>query len=251
MSPKHNPDASGYEPRFYRGAMTSTDLVSFRVINAETDLFISAPVDLSEIARAAVATGRADIEAFIAAQPLFASTLRPFAVPESAPGIVKAMAAAGKAAGVGPMAAVAGAMAEYVGRVLLKHTGQVIVENGGDIFIASAINRRLAVYAGESPLTNKIILVIKPESTPLGICTSSGNVGHSKSFGNADAAVAISPDAALADAWATALGNLVHSVTDVEKAILVAQNAPGITGALVIKDDKMAAWGDVEIEPRV
>ncbi len=249
MSPNDGPGSSDYQPRFYRDAMVSSDLASFHVVQAETDLFVSAPSDLSVIAQVAVAACRAEIEGFLAAQPLFATTLQPLAVPESASAIIRAMAAAGQAAGVGPMAAVAGATAEYVGRELLKHTDQVIVENGGDIFIVTTQPRVIAVYAGASPLSDKFALAVRPESTPLGICTSSGTVGHSKSFGNADAAVVLSPDTALADAWATAIGNLVHSVDDVEKAVYAAQNAPGVTGALVIKDDKMAAWGDIEIEP--
>ena len=236
-----------YEPRIYRQTTRSADLVSFRVVEKETDLFVSAPVDLTEMAQAAVVACRTEIETFIAAQPLFATTLKPFDVPESAPAIIKVMAAAGQAAGVGPMAAVAGATAEYVGRELLKHTDQVIVENGGDIFIASTVERRMAVYAGDSPLSEKMVLAIKPDQTPLGICTSSGTVGHSKSFGNADAAVVLSTDTALADAWATAIGNMVRSVDDLEKTVQAAQNASGITGALVIKDDKMAIWGDIEL----
>lgn len=239
-----------YEPRLYRESMKTPGLISCEVVDRETDLFVVGDVDLSAVARQAVWAVRGDIESFIKSHPLFATTYEPYVVPDAAPDIVKRMAAAGQAAGVGPMAAVAGAVAEFVGRACLEISKQVIVENGGDIFIAAPELRRLSVYAGESPLSERIILVIKQEQMPLGVCTSSGTVGHSKSFGEADAAVAMSPDTALADAWATRLGNLVHTQEDLDKAIKTAKNASGLTGAIIIKDDKMAAWGDIELEPQ-
>lgn len=238
-----------YEPRFYRESMKSAGLASFEIAVNETDLYISADRDLSSLARTAAVECRFEIESFIVSNPVFATTFQPYPVNELAPLIVARMADAATKAGVGPMAAVAGAIAEYVGRALLAESREVIVENGGDIFIASASERRMAVYAGGSPLSNKLVLVIKPEQTPLGICTSSGTVGHSKSFGAADAAIIMSPNTALADAWATAIGNMVHSVDDLGKAVQAAQNAPGLTGALIIMGDQLAAWGSVEIEP--
>lgn len=241
--------SSNYEPRFYRKDVNAGGLVSFEVVVGETDLHISAERDLSSMARTAVIEARFEIESFIVTNPVFATTYQPYPVTELAPIIVARMAAAAAKADVGPMAAVAGAVAEYVGRKLMEESAEVIVENGGDIFLASASERRMAVYAGASPLSNKIALIITPDMTPLGICTSSGTVGHSKSFGRADAAVVMCPNTALADAWATALGNMVHSVDDLEKALKSAQYAPGLTGALIIKDDQMAMWGSVEIEP--
>lgn len=238
-----------YEPRFYRENVNASGLVSFEIIVGETDLHISAERDLSSLARTAAIECRFEIESFIQTNPVFATTYQPYPVTDLAPIVVARMAEAAAKADVGPMAAVAGAVAEYVGRKLMEESAEVIVENGGDIFIATAEERRMAVYAGESPLSNKIVLVIKPEMTPLGICTSSGTVGHSKSFGRADAAVIMSPNTALSDAWATAIGNMVRSATDLEKALSAAQNAHGLTGALIIKDDQLAAWGSVEIEP--
>ncbi len=104
------------------------------------------------------------------------------------------------------------------------------------------------MYAGDSPLNGKIALKIYPEKTPLGICTSSGTVGHALSFGKADAAVVISKDAFLADAVATAVGNRVKSVSDIEKAMEFASKIEGIEGVLVIIGDSIGAWGDIEID---
>ncbi len=250
-----------YEPRWYRESMRTPGLISCIVVEDETDLYICGEVDLSKVARQAVSTVRGDLNSYISIHPEFAETLEPYDVSDDAPEIVKTMAAAGAAAGVGPMAAVAGAIAEYVGRACLKRSQQVIVENGGDIFIAMPIVslggefpappvvRRLKIYAGESPLSGRLSLIIEPHQTPVGICTSSGTVGHSLSLGEADAAVVIASDTAMADAWATRLGNLVHFPNDVKTAIEVARNAPGLAGAIIIKDDKMAVWGDIELEP--
>jgi len=96
------------------------------------------------------------------------------------------MYAAAEVAGVGPMAAVAGAVAEYVGRDLLQWGEQVIVENGGDVFLSSTVERLAAVHAGTSPFSGRVALAVPAGRTPVGVCTSSATVGHSLSFGRAD-----------------------------------------------------------------
>jgi ApbE superfamily uncharacterized protein (UPF0280 family) len=149
---------------------------------------------------------------------------------------------------VGPMATVAGAFAEFVGKDLLKFSSEIIVENGGDIFLKTAKSRLVGVYAGEnSPLTGKIALKIEPADTPLGICTSSGTVGHSLSFGKSDAVVVLAPSAALADAAATAIGNIVKAETDIEIALEFARGVSGLVGVAVIINDKMGVWGKVNL----
>jgi len=171
-------------------------------------------------------------------------------VEEDAPQIVRAMASDAEKVGVGPMAAVAGAVAEWVGRELLPLSREVIVENGGDIFLKTARVRSIGVYAGEaSPFTGKIALEIRPEETPLGVCTSSGTVGHSLSFGSADACIVISPSTPLADAAATAIGNRVKSTADIPQAIDFARSIEGIRGAVIMKDDQIGFWGEVKIVP--
>lgn len=72
--------------------------------------------------------------------PDFKLTLSPHPVLPGAPVIAEAMAASANLAGVGPMAAVAGAFAEFVGRDLMKVCAEVIVENGGDIAASAAGN---------------------------------------------------------------------------------------------------------------
>jgi ApbE superfamily uncharacterized protein (UPF0280 family) len=157
------------------------------------------------------------------------------------------MARAASKAGVGPMAAVAGAIAEFVGHDLIALSPEIIIENGGDIFLASSRERTIGIYAGNSPLTGKIGLKISGAETPLGICTSSGTVGHSLSFGQADAVVILAKSATLADAAATAIGNLISQADDIPKGIERAQGIKGLKGVIIIKDDRLGLWGEVKI----
>jgi hypothetical protein len=159
------------------------------------------------------------------------------------------MALAGKEIDIGPMAAVAGAIAECVGKELLRFSPEIIVENGGDIFLKSSKRRRVGIYAGQSPLTGKLALEIQPQETPLGICTSSGTVGHSLSLGKADAVVVLSPSTPLADAAATAIGNAIEEASDIAGAIELAQRIKGLKGVMIIKGDKVGLWGKIKVIP--
>ena len=237
-----------YKERAYRQWVRSDGLVTFEVREAQTDLLISAARNLEKQARASVLNYRRDIEDYIKKDRSFYTSLDPIAVSSDAPVIVKAMADAARRALVGPMAAIAGAVAEFVGRELLAFSDEVIVENGGDIFIKTKIARRIGIYAGEaSPFTGNIALEVQPDAEGLGVCTSSGTVSHSLNFGKADAVCIISADTALADAVATAAGNAVKSKDDVEKGIAVARSIDGVKGALIIAGDKMASWGNIRL----
>jgi len=235
------------EERHYRGWVHAGDLWVFQVVEAETDLQIIAGADLTDEALAAARAARAQVIMAIESLPEFATAESPIAPPDGCAPIVGRMCDAARAAGVGPMAAVAGAVAEYVGRELMKHSAEVLVENGGDIFMASARERIVALYAGPSPLSGKLALKIAPGAMPLGVCTSSGSVGHSKSYGASDAAVVIAPDTALADAVATATGNRVKTADDLEAAVEWATGIEGVSGCVVVLGEKLAAAGDVEL----
>ena len=238
-----------YEPRTYRAWTQGAGLVSFRIVVKETDLAIRARADLTVQARAATEACRADLEAYIARRPEFLTALEPVDVTADAPALVRAMAQAARLAGVGPMAAVAGAIAEGVGRELVSISPDAIVENGGDIWLQITRPALVGLYAGRSPLTGRIAFEVRPEDTPLGVCTSSGSVGHSLSFGRADAAVVFAPSAALADAVATALGNRVRAPADIDAALAWAQRIPGVLGLAVIAGEHLGLWGNVRIAP--
>jgi ApbE superfamily uncharacterized protein (UPF0280 family) len=231
----------------YRRRVEPAGLRSFTLAIGESDLHMSAVADLSAEARPALAAARAEIEGYIRRHPEFGSTLEPWPEDPDAPRLVAAMISAGRAAGVGPMAAVAGVVAGAVGCFLLPRSPEIIVENGGDLFMAGPRERVAAVYAGCSPLSMKVGLKLPPAPEGLGLATSSGTVGPSLSFGQADAAVAFARDAALADAAATAIGNRIKSPADLPAAMEFAEGLPGLLGALAIIGGDLAAWGEMEL----
>ena len=240
---------ANYEPRTYRTRMARLGLVGFRVAVKETDLWVLAGRDLSREAREVVLQERRQLEAYIGQHPEFRTTLIPWPEDPFAPPVVREMIKAARAVGVGPMAAVAGALAERVGRALAPLSEEIIVENGGDIYLQVASPATVSLFAGKSPLSHKVGLKIDPALSPLGVCTSSGTVGPSLSFGRADAACILAPSAALADAAASGLGNRVQQAGDIAAALEWVATVPEILGAVVIVGDKLEAWGRVELVP--
>jgi ApbE superfamily uncharacterized protein (UPF0280 family) len=235
-----------YQPRTYRQLVQHADLVTFQVGIMETDLQIAAASELREEALAAIREARRQLTNHGAAHPEFFASLTPLAMPAACPEVPRRMYAAAATAGVGPMAAVAGAVAQYVGEALREHSPEVIVENGGDIYLATSAPRAVAIHAGNSPLTGRLGLSL-PAGSRLGVCTSSGTVGHSLSFGKADAALVAAEDAALADAVASGLGNRVQGPADVADVLEWVQTVPGVLYALVIVDETLGAWGQFEL----
>jgi ApbE superfamily uncharacterized protein (UPF0280 family) len=235
------------EPRTYRHWIESQELIAFQVTVKETDLYIRASSNLARKAHRLVIKHRSALEKYIARHPAFLTSLEPLPVPGNAPQIAKQMAQAARKAGVGPMAAVAGAIAEFVGRELLAFSPEIIVENGGDIYLKSLKKRIIGIYAGKSPLTGKIGLEISPQDTPLGICTSSGTVGHSLSYGKADAVVVLAQSAVLADAAATAIGNIIKRDGDIDRGIALAKVIEDLTGVVIIRGENLGAWGKIAL----
>lgn len=231
-----------YEELPHRLNLQSKNLVKFDVSEKETNLSILAGSDLSSQALAALLKYRADIERYIQTDPQFAKSYSPLRLQRGAAPIIKEMAAAAKRTNVGPMAAVAGALAEFVGKELLSLTDEIIVENGQDVLLK--INHPLKIRVSE-----KVALEIDPNPSPFSICTSSGTAGHSISFGKADAVVTIANNASLADASATAIGNVIMEAADIEKGLNLAKRIRGLSGTLIIKNDQVGAVGKVKIVP--
>lgn len=238
-----------YQPRTYRNRILPKGLQAFRVVVQETDLLLHAAVDLTDRAREVVLAERGYLEAHIRQYPDFRKALTPLPLNGPAPPIVRAMAAAGQAAGVGPMAAVAGAIAEAVGKNLLQETGQVIVENGGDVFLRTRQPAIIGIWAGASTLSLRLGLRLSTRDKPGAVCTSSGTVGHSLSLGTADAVCVVSPSCALADAAATAIGNRVKTRADISDAIEFAKTISGIDGCVIIAADRVGMWGNIDLVP--
>lgn len=242
-------DSQPGEARTYRRTSGIPRLHAFDVRVEETDLRVQASVDLRRECRDLVIGARAQLSAYIEAHPGFLDAKSPWHLTLPGPSIVRLMAAASVAAGVGPMAAVAGAIAETVGTAMLASCEEVVVENGGDIFLSTQSNTVVGLYAGGLPLSMKIGLRLPGDAGPMGICTSSASVGHSLSFGKADAACVVSPSAALADAVATAVANRVVRTADIPAAIEWGRRIPQVQGLVVIKGDQIGMWGGLEVIP--
>lgn len=237
-----------FEERGYRERLGGT-LISFRVTVGETDILIRAGKDLREVAEGITRRIREELESYIEMDPGFAISLSPYPVLPWAPRIVREMAEAASAAGVGPMAAVAGAIAEHVGRGLLEVCDEVIVENGGDIFMRCVAPKVVGILAGDSPISGRIGLLIEPSDGPVGICTSSGTVGHSISFGKADAVTIVSGSGSLSDAVATAVGNVVKDERGIEAGLDLARSIDGVLGAVIVKGGRVGIWGRLRLVP--
>jgi ApbE superfamily uncharacterized protein (UPF0280 family) len=238
-----------YQDRTYRNLLYSKDLVTFRVIVKETDVLVHAEKNLETLTKELILKYRRYIENYIQPYPEFLTTLDPWQIHGPAPLIIKDMVDAGSKAGVGPMAAVAGAIAEHVGGDLLSHTNQVVIENGGDVFLKAKNPVIVGIFAGRSPLSLRIGLRIDSGNKAVSVCTSSATVGHSLSLGKADAVCVISGSGSLSDAAATSIGNHVKSKSDIQTAIDFGKTIRGVTGIVIIADGEIGLWGDLSMVP--
>ena len=243
-----------YRERSYRSRFADDGRRWFCVKFLESDLWIGVDLDhycdamegetysmLVELRRA--------MDAYLLMDPLYKAALTPYDAGLEAPDILKDMSRVSHKTGIGPMSAVAGAVALHVadfikGKFAVK---EVIVENGGDIYADASSDMDISVFAGQSPLSERVGLHIPASAFPCGICTSSGTVGPSLSLGRADAMMIVCRDVLLADSYATAMANRIQSVNDLQPVIEQIQNIPEILGALAVKDDKLAVCGLYEL----
>ena len=220
----------------------------FRVVVEESDLWITAGRDLRFEAAAVLSRLRGDIKNWILLFPKFGTSLIPLEAPDSAPEIVRRMCRAAQAAGVGPFAAVAGAVAQMLAEELLPLSPDLIVENGGDTYICSTRSRNVGLLPDPEAgvlLSDKV----SPSDCPVSFCASSGRIGHSLSFGLADLVVARARDAALADTFATALANMLRSENDIPAVLKRARffARHGLDGFFGQCNGKIALWGNMEL----
>jgi len=231
----------------YRRFVKRKNLISFNVVVQESDIAVQAEKPLEDVTKELILKYRGHIEAYIRRYPAFEKSMIPWHEHGPAPLIIHDMIHAGKMAGVGPMAAVAGAIAEHVGKDLLAYSNEVVVENGGDIFMKLNSPATIGIYAGKSPLSMEIGIRFDPKGNPFAICTSSGTVGHSISYGKSDAVCIVSRSSALADATATAIANCIQSTSDIEKSVTKCKKIDGILGAVAVMGDQIGLWGNIEI----
>jgi len=228
---------------------------SFRIDHMETDLWVAVSSkgynpEVERYSMDRILYYRGILNSYIIKVPEFLSSLSPLIVPYHVHPLVNEMYEASLLAGTGPMSAVAGAIAEHICNDLIVRYGfpEVIVENGGDIFMKFTSPATISVYAGNSPLSEKIGLLVKPEDTPLSVCCSSGTIGHSLSTGMADACMIACRSGAEADAFATAFCNEVKSKEMVSTVTEKALQIPDILSVVIIKDDQMGIGGRIEVK---
>ncbi len=200
--------------------------------------------DRFDVVVAEIVRQRRILEEYIVRHPSFQSALAPIDLHSDAPEVARRMAWAARRSGVGPMAAVAGAMAQIAAEVALAAGAEeAIVDNGGDIYLKAVEPVLVALGTGTAKLADRLAFLVQPHETPLSICSSSGKMGHSMSFGLCDLATIVAKDAALADAAATQAGNLVKTAEDVDAALEKIMRIEGVDGVMLVKDDRVGLAG--------
>ena len=239
-----------YRERSYRSRFSNDERRWFCVKFLESDLWIgvdsgSYRASMEADTYAMLVDLRRQMDAYLLMDPQYKTALTPYDAGLQAPEILIEMSRVSHKTGIGPMSAVAGAVAKKVAEFL--GTKEVIVENGGDIYAQAASDMDISVFAGQSPLSEKIGLHIPAADFPLGICTSSGTIGPSLSLGRADAVMIVCKDVLLADSYATAMANRIKTVNDLQSVIDRISDLPDILGAIAVKDDRMAITGCYEL----
>jgi len=181
---------------------------AYQVVLEHSDLFIISSTDLRSQILDRLYRVRQQLISYISVHPEFASSLQPVRVYRQAPPVVVDMARAAEVFQVGPMAAVAGAIAQDIADHFQPASQEIIVENGGDIYLHSSRTRTIGLLPHP---TEKMTLglQINAREFPCAVCSSSATIGHSLSLGRGDLVVAKGRTGAMADAAATCMGNLV------------------------------------------
>ena len=200
--------------------------------------------DRFDAVTAEVVRQRRILEEYIGRHPDFRRSLEPLELLAGAPEVAQSMARATRLVGVGPMAAVAGAMAQCAGRAALEAGAhEVIVDNGGDIYIRAVEPVIIGLKTGTTDLADRLAFSLQADDTPISICSSSGKMGHSMSLGECDLATVVARDAALADAAATQAANLVRNVDDIDPVLENISGIEGVDGVMIIKGARVGLAG--------
>jgi ApbE superfamily uncharacterized protein (UPF0280 family) len=202
--------------------------------------------DRFDDAAAEIVQQRRILEGYIDRHPDFRDSLEPLELHTDAPEVARRMARAARLVGVGPMAAVAGAMAQCAGQAALEAGArEAIVENGGDIYLRAAEPVIIGLDTGTAKLRDRLAFSLQAHDTPISICSSSGRMGHSMSKGECDLATVVATDAALADAAATQAANLVTTDEDVDPALERIAAIEGVEGVMIVKNARVGLAGQL------
>ena len=191
---------------------------------------------------------RNELENYLLKDQDFLLALEPIKRDGNLPLIVKTMVESSNIADVGPMACVAGTISEISLDYLIANDSRYsIIENGGDIAMINDEEVLCGIYSNNEVLGNDIAFKIKSRKRPLGICTSSGKIGHSISFGTSDSVTVISKSASIADGLATRIANEINGESSEDKVSNGLECGEDykefFEGALIISDNHVGTIG--------
>jgi ApbE superfamily uncharacterized protein (UPF0280 family) len=216
--------------------------VHAKVEIAETAATIAAEGRFVERAVEALKATRSEIERQVRKDPFFLTTMEPYTPQDPGP-VVRRMCDASAVAGVGPMATVAGAVAQVALEAMVEQgCDHGWVDNGGDVALVLSAPATMEVFH-EPGAKTAFGLGLEPTHGIIGVCTSSGRLGHSISLGDSDVALAVADSAFLADALATAIGNRVHGPSTLGTCFDPFKGTKGMIGALAMADGEVAMHG--------
>jgi ApbE superfamily uncharacterized protein (UPF0280 family) len=247
ISEKNSSLAADSDRNIYRNNVKTGEKYHWKITYQYSDLLLSSDKNIAGLTEEPVKEIYRYLHRCFKEDPSFLKSLSPVSVKPDYPEIIKKMCLLSAEFNVGPMAAVAGTVNEFLAEKLNKYCGNLIIENGGDLYLRSKKDRILGVYAKNNYFKDGISMRIKAGQMPCGVCASSGTFGHSLSLGKCDLAVVLSKSAISADAAATAVANSIFSSDDIAASIERFKNYQGIDGLLLIKDDKIGLWGKIEL----
>ena len=231
----------------YRNNVKTGEKYNWKITYHYSDLLLSSDKDIAGLIEEPLKEIYCFLHGCFKEDPAFLKSLSPVSIKPDYPEIIKKMCLLSSKFNVGPMAAVAGTVNEFLAEKMNKYCGSLIIENGGDLYLRSKKDRILGIYVKNKYFKDSISIRIKSENMPCGVCASSGTFGHSLSLGKCDLAVVLSKSAITADAAATAVANSISCKDDILKSIKHFRNCRGIDGLLIIKEDQIGLWGNIEL----
>jgi hypothetical protein len=245
---KFSPEKAYLNREIYRNRVKNKEKYTYRVVYENTEFIISSNRDIKSNIEQPLRDIYRDLEFVIERDPAFLKSLSPITIKEFYPVTIRKMCDLSLEFNVGPMAAVAGTVNDYIASSLSVSVENLIIENGGDVYIRSSRDVTTGIYVNNPYYKDGLLIKIKASSTPCGLCSSSGTFGHSLSLGKCDLAAVLSGSSISADAAATAIANSVKNSEDVEKALNKYKGFDSILGILIIKDDRIGIWGEFELD---
>jgi len=247
ISEENRSSISDLDRNIYRNNVKSREKYLWKVVYKYSDLLISSDKNIIKLAEESLKEIYRYLYKCFKEDPAFLKSLSPVALKPGYPEIIKKMCMLSAEFNVGPMAAVAGTVNEFLAEKLNKYCGSLIIENGGDLYVKSKKDLTLGIHVKNAYFKDSLSLRIKAANMPCGVCSSSGTFGHSLSLGKCDLALVLSKSAITADAAATAAANSITCKDDILTSIEHFKTYRDIEGLLLIKDDKIGLWGRIEL----